>query len=217
LGSTTAAATIISFENEFHGNTLENSVVKLGSINRRLARDFGQTAALVTVLGACLGACASAPTEPVSERLDPDTATTLIVLNRPVELLADSNRGAAGDPFAYIAPFETNLMGERALFLWVSAPENAGPKLQPQLLCDGQPVGLEPLDGDLAQLKLSRPPYAAPAPWSAEWYFRLPPDGLKCLASAQGIALETSATAGKSERFTAAGKSLASLGAFSRQ
>jgi hypothetical protein len=187
------------------------SVVKLGSTKSRLARCFGQTAALVTVLGAC----ASAPTEPVSERLDPDTATTVIVLNRPVELLADSNQGLAGDPFAYIAPFETNRMGERALFLWVSAPENAGAKLRPQLLCDGQPLGLQPLDGDLAQLRLSRPPYTAPAPWSAEWYFRLPPDGLRCLASAQGIALET-ATAGKSERFTAAGKSLASLGAFTR-
>jgi hypothetical protein len=176
--------------------------VKLGSI----------AAALVTVLGACV----STRTEPVSERLDPDTATTVTVMERPVELLAERSRGALGDPFAYIAPFETNRMGARALFLWVSAPEIAGAKIQPQVLCDGRPVGLQPLNGDLAQLSLSRPPYSSPTPWSAQWYFRLPPEGLKCLAAAQGIALETRPSEGEPERFTAGGKRLASLEEFSR-
>jgi hypothetical protein len=170
-------------------------------------------AAIVTVLGAC----SSTPTQPVSEKLDPDTATTLTVVGHPVELIAESGRSATADPFAYIAPFETNRMGERSLFLWVSAPQTSGPLAEPQVLCDGQPVGLQPLNGDLAQLRLSKPPYEMPAPWSTQWYFRLPPDALKCLAGAQGIALETHGSEGKDERFTAGGKNLASLDAFTRR
>jgi hypothetical protein len=188
------------------------SVVKLGSTDG-LTGHWVQAAGLI----ALLSACASTPTEPVKERLDPDTATMVTVMDHPVELLAERIRGPVDDPFAYIAPFETNRMGERALFLWASAPEIAGARVQPQLLCNGEPVGLQPLDGDLAQISLSRPPYSAPSPWSAQWYFRLPPDGLKCLATAQGIALETRASQGVPERFSADGKRLTALEAFSRR
>src|SRR6266702_3288403 len=63
---------------------------------------------------ALLGACATAPSEePVSEKLDPDTATTVKTLNRPIELLSQTGRSKQTDPFAYIAPFETNRMGAR--------------------------------------------------------------------------------------------------------
>jgi hypothetical protein len=170
----------------------------------------------VVAISAALGACASTPSQPVVERLDPDTATTLAVINTPVELLSESGRGATGDPFAYIAPFETNQMGKRALFLWMSAPAPEGTKLDPQLLCDGQPLALQPVDDDSARLGLSHAPYAPPAPWSLHWYVQLPPDALKCLASAQTITLETrTVTGGEPERFTVSGKSLAALRAFS--
>lgn len=199
-------------------------------------------AAVAAVL---ISGCASTPTEPVSEKLDPDTATTVVVLNRPVELFSQTTRGAKTDPFAYIAPFETDRMGERALFLWVSAPQNAGPLTQPQILCNGEPLSLQPLsvdgspgglngppansrgssmkpDGsavkvDLSQINLSHPPYDAPVPWSVQWYFRLPAEGLKCLAGAEGIALETRASDGDAERFTADRKNIASLDAFTHR
>ena len=96
---------------------------------------------------ALLGACASAPSEPVSEKLDPDTATTVTILSHPIELLSQ-NRSKQMDPFAYIAPFETNRMGARDLFLWISTPQAQGQLTQPQVLCDGQPLSLQPLSQD---------------------------------------------------------------------
>jgi hypothetical protein len=193
-------------------------------------------AALACGLAAVLGACAAAPSEPVSEKLDPDTATTVTILSRPIELLSQSNRGNKTDPFAYIAPFETNRMGARDLFLWVSTPQEQvqGQLTQPQVFCNGQPLDLQPLsqDGaaagvhakpgdnvalvggssgapvkvDLSQLQLSRAPYEAPVPWSTQWYFRLPADSLKCLADADGISLELRAADGGPDQFTTSGR-----------
>jgi hypothetical protein len=192
-----------------------------------------------------LGACATVPSEPVSETLDPDTATTVKILSHPIELFSPTSRGAQTDPFAYIAPFETNRMGARDLFLWVSTPQTQGPLTQPQVLCNGQPLNLQPLSQesgataqvgrgdnvapagpsgapvkiDLSQLNLSRAPYEAPVPWSTQWYFRLPAESLKCLADAEGISLEARAADGGPEQFTTTGgrKSLASLDAFTRR
>jgi hypothetical protein len=208
----------------------------------------GSAAAGTLVCGlatALLGACASTPSEPVSEKLDPDTATTVTTLSRPIELLSQTNRSKQTDPFAYIAPFETNRMGARDLFLWISTPQAQGQLTQPQVLCNGQPLSLQPLSQesgaagthaapgdnvaavglpgtpvkvDLSQLNLSRVPYEAPVPWSTQWYFRLPPDSLKCLANAEGISLEARAADGGPEQFTTTErKSLASLDAFTRR
>jgi hypothetical protein len=198
--------------------------------------------AVAAVLPVMLGSCATtSPGEPVSERLDPNTATTVVVLNRPVELLSQSTHGSRTDPFAYLAPFETDRMGKRALYLWVSAPQDAGLLTQPQVLCNGEPLSLQPLDsaqspagpspaatgyvkpdpeaikGQLTQLNLSHPPYDAPVPWSSQWYFRLPPEGLKCLAGAEGISVEARAPGGDAQRFTADRKNLASLDEFTRR
>jgi hypothetical protein len=223
-------------------------------------------AAVATVLGGC----ATAPSEPVSEKLDPDTATTVTVLSQPIELFSQNSRAKQTDPFAYIAPFETNRMGSRDLFLWVSTPQAQGQLTPPQVICNGQPLTLQPLsqdggaagsttaanpaaDGspskatpantatasvssgsggdfgavgpggvpvkvDLSKLSLSRAPYSAPVPWGTQWYFRLPADGLKCLADAEGISLEAKAADGNAEQFSSTGrKSLASLDAFERR
>jgi len=192
-----------------------------------------------------LGACATVPSEPVSETLDPDTATTVTTLSHPIELFSQAARGTQTDPFAYIAPFETNRMGARDLFLWISTPQTQGQLTQPQVLCNGQPLNLQPLSQesgaaaqvgrgdnvasagpsgapvkiDWSQLSLSRAPYEAPVPWSTQWYFRLPADSLKCLADAEGISLEARAADGGPEQFTTTGgrKSLASLDAFTRR
>jgi hypothetical protein len=172
-----------------------------------------------------LAGCASAPGEPVSERLDPDTATTVTILSRPIELLTTAHPNAHGsinDPFAYIAPFETDRMGTRDLYLWVSTPQTQGPPQQPHVLCNGQTLSLQPLSEapkiDLSQLNLSREPYEAPVPWSTQWYFRLPADGLKCLADANGIAVEAHTSDGAPAEFSTSGrKDLASLDAFTRR
>jgi hypothetical protein len=162
-----------------------------------------------------LGACASTPAQPVVERLDPDTATTLIVLKKPVELVAQTLHVTGGDPFAFLGPFETDRMGNRTQYLWVSAPGVENGTIEPKLLCDGQPLALSPADSDMRHLGISKAPYEKPAPWSVEWYFQLPPDTLKCLTDARGVTLETHASTGQSDQFTVDSKGLAPLKAYS--
>jgi hypothetical protein len=164
---------------------------------------------------AVLTACATTPSQPVVERLDPDTATTLTVIKKPVELIGEAPHGPTGNPFAFIAPFETDRMGTRTLYLWMSAPSIEGAKLQPQLLCDGQPLALAALDSDISHIGLSSVPYPSPVPWNMQWYFQLPRPALDCLAGAQKVALETHGTNGEPERFTVASKDLTDLKAFS--
>lgn len=169
----------------------------------------------VVVVACMVGACATTPSQPIVEKLDPDTATTLTVLKKPVELVAESLHNAGGDPFAYLAPFDTNRMGKHAQFLWLSAPSVENAKIEPQLLCDGQALTLTPIASDTAQLGLSHPPYVKPAPWSLEWYFQLPADTLQCLTDAHRVTLQTKADAGPSDQFSVESKGLTTLKAFS--
>jgi len=206
-------------------------------------KGFGAAGLVLGLVGGC---AALPPAEPVAEKLDPDTAVTVTVLSQPVELYSQTSRSKQTDPFAYIAPFETNRMGKKELFLWVSTPQAQGALVQPQVMCNGQRVELTPLaqdgtgvaveagkggdfagvgaDGkaikvDLSKLSLSRAPYAAPVPWGTQWYFRLSEEGLKCLAGAEGISLQAKAADGTAEEFSSTGgrKSLASLDAFERR
>jgi hypothetical protein len=165
-------------------------------------------------LAAVLSACASTPSQPVVERLDPDTATTLIALKKPVQLVAETLHVTGGDPFAFLGPFETDRMGDRKQYLWVSAPGAENATIEPRLLCDGQPLSLSPADANLAHLGLSKVPYEKPAPWSVEWYFQLPPETLKCLADARSVTLEAHASTGQSEEFKVDSKGLAGVKAF---
>ncbi|HEY6923987.1 MAG TPA: hypothetical protein VI653_10990 [Steroidobacteraceae bacterium] len=183
--------------------------MKLSRIPRSAA-----TVACLGVVAVVLGACSSTPPQPVVDRLDPDTATTVTVLKKPVELVAESLHSAGGDPFAFIAPFETDRMGQRAQYLWMSAPGVENAKIEPQLMCDGQALQLSPVDGDIGHLGLAHPPYEKPAPWSRQWYFQLPPETLRCLSDAQRVTLETRADSGQSEQFTVEAKGLSTLKAF---
>jgi hypothetical protein len=177
------------------------------------ASSYAGVSALSAMMVTALTGCASAPANPVHDRLDTQTATTVTVMQAPVELTSDT---PAADPFAYVAPFETDRMGERALYLWISVPQVSGPVSEPKVTCDGHPLSLQAIGADLAQFSLSRPPYTLPAPWSGQWYFKLPHESLQCLGTAQGIALDTQATQGptQTEHFSASGKALAELQAF---
>ncbi|HEY4213329.1 MAG TPA: hypothetical protein VGM84_17745 [Steroidobacteraceae bacterium] len=167
------------------------------------------TAALVYC--ALIG-CTAVPTDPI-ERLDPGTADTVTVLPNPVELVTQTPI-SGGDPFAYVAPFETDQQGRRATYLWVSVPQNDGPTQAPRLLCDNQRMSLQPVSGNLAELKLSQPPYKSPAPWTSQFYFVLPEDGAQCLRSAQAIAVEIKPISGETQHFAASGKDLLPLQRF---
>ncbi len=137
----------------------------------------------------------------------------MTVLPNPVQLVTQTPILGA-DPFAFVGPFETDQQGRRALYLWVSVPQNQGPVEPPQLLCDNQSMSLQAVSGNLAELKLSQPPYKAPAPWSSQFYFALAEDGARCLRSAQAIALDIKSVSGEIQHFVASGKELLPLQRF---
>jgi hypothetical protein len=163
---------------------------------------------------AILTACAAQPTEEDGQRLDTNTGTTVTLMPKPVELIVDRTRGSKNDPFAYLAPFETNRMGTHELYLWVSAPQVAGPLGVPQVFCGDQSIPLEPANMSLEGMGLSRAPYELPAPWSAQWYFKLSGEVLDCLASATRLRIVTRAGQEEPDEFTAEAQALAGLSDF---
>jgi len=162
-----------------------------------------------------LTGCATESTEAESQRLDTNTGTTVTLMPKPVELVVEKSRGANTDPFAYVAPFETNRMGSHELFLWVSAPRVAGALSVPQVYCGNSVVALEPYDGTPKEMGLSSPPYKMPAPWSAQWYFKVSGEVLDCLASAGQIRLTTQAAdAPEPDAYVATGEATAGMSTF---
>jgi hypothetical protein len=170
--------------------------------------------ALVGCALAALAGCAAAPTDADSEQLDANTGTTLTRMPKPVELVVDRVRGAKTDPFAYFAPFETNRMGSHELFLWVSAPQVAGPLATPKVFCGESPIALEKYEGSMSDIGLSSAPYKLPAPWSAQWYFRLSGEVLDCFASASRIRVITQTGEAEPDTYTAEGPAISALSAF---
>jgi len=165
-------------------------------------------------LASMLCACASTPSQSIVEKLDPNTGTTVGVLAAPVQLVTTRNRGSGRDPFASLAPFEIDRMGNREFFLWIAAPEDNGVPASVQVLCNDQPLAVSATRLDLQQHKVSRPPYARSAPWNGEWYFDLPPDALHCLASAHRVSLIARLADGMEDEFTADAGQLKGVAAF---
>jgi hypothetical protein len=182
------------------------------------------------MFAALLGGCISAPADPVTEKLDQDTATTVVVLDKPLELFDINGRARdrMGEAFAYLAPFETDRMGSRALFLWVSAPRPIGTVTQqPKVWCNDQTLVLDPVGPevvktdatgvqkvDLSSMNLSKSPYDPPVPWNGQWYFKLRAEDLKCLGEANAISIETDYANGEDHRYTGDHKDFAPLTTF---
>ena len=175
----------------------------------------GSTAFLALGVTIHLAGCATAPTEAQSERLDDNTGTTLTLMPKPVELVVEKTRGAKSDPFAYVAPFETNRMGSHELFLWVSAPQAGGALSVPQVYCGDQLLPLEKLEETPKAMGLSSPPYKVPAPWSAQWYFKISGEVLDCLASTSLIRITTQAAdATEPDSYVAGKEAISGVSAF---
>jgi hypothetical protein len=167
-------------------------------------------------LALALSGCATEPAAPTeNERLDPNTGTTVTLMSKPIELVVEIPRGAKTDPFAYVAPFETNRMGSHELFLWVSAPQAAGALSVPQIYCGNDLVPLDKFDGTLAEMGLSSAPYKMPAPWSVQWYFKLPGEVLDCFASTSRIRVTTQAAdEAEPDSYVAQKEAIAGVNAF---
>src|SRR6478735_5674304 len=79
----------------------------------------------VLVAAACsmLGACAALPDDAsVVEQLESETGVTVTRLGHPIELYRETFLKDPAGRFAFLAPFETNQMGQRELFLWIAVP-----------------------------------------------------------------------------------------------
>jgi hypothetical protein len=129
----------------------------------------------VSLAALILGACAALPDDaPVVEQLDPDTGATITRLGHPIELYRETFVQDATGRFAFVAPFETNQMGHRELFLWVAAPiESPADAEPPTVEVDGKALALAAPGraADFAGLKVS--PYKIPTPWSSMYYYKI--------------------------------------------
>jgi hypothetical protein len=178
-----------------------------------LSRTLRAALLCIAVAGG-LAACASVPVDAESERLDSNTGTTITLMPRPVELIVDRTHGPRTDPFAYLAPFETNRMGSHELFLWVSAPQVAEPLGVPQVFCGDERIQLEQVHAGMASIGLSRQPYALPAPWSVQWYFKLSGEVLDCFVRAKQLKVVTQAGQADPDNYTAEAAALSGLSTF---
>ncbi|HEU5134077.1 MAG TPA: hypothetical protein VFU13_02935 [Steroidobacteraceae bacterium] len=129
---------------------------------------------LVAAAAALLGACAALPDDaPVVEQLETETGITVTRLGHPVELYRETFQQEAAGRFAFIGPFETNLMGSRELFVWLAVPVEPVPDAVPIVEVNGSvlTLGVPGRAADFAGLQKS--PYKIPTPWSATYYFKV--------------------------------------------
>jgi hypothetical protein len=131
----------------------------------------------------------------VLEALDAGTGTTVVRLDAPVELIADAPAVRGTEPFAWLAPFETNRMGERHLYLWVATPQPAS-SMALRVRCGELVLAPEAPALTPAALSLSRMPYRNPAPWNVETLLPLPANWLECLAGSARLAIDLDDAAG---------------------
>lgn len=142
-------------------------------------------------LTALLAACAAGAPNAVRESLDERTGTTVTSLARPLELVAVEARGTNADPFAFVAPFETNRAGVRAIYLWAAVPNETGAWQSLRLTLDDSlplPLG-EPL-ADPKLIALDAFPYASPTPWALVRAYPISEESLKLIAQARRIDLD---------------------------
>jgi hypothetical protein len=163
---------------------------------------------LALLAGACLlpmlAGCAAVPGNTVAEQLDERTGTTVTRIERPLELVSTEPRGSNTDPFAYVAPFETNRMGQRELYLWVAVPDERGGARPPVVLAGTETLRMTPRGADAKALGLAAFPYPNPAPWSAVNVYSIDESTLRALASAGSIEVSVRYADERVIRFTGA-------------
>jgi hypothetical protein len=177
---------------------------------------FALLLAALVVLPTWVGGCAAIPDNSVAEQLDERTGTTVTRIDRPIELVSTEPRGSNSDPFAFVAPFETNRMGRRELYLWVAVPDERGGAMAPVVAAATEPLQITPLSADARTLALAAFPYASPAPWSAIHVYSIDEPALRKLAAAGSIDLTVRYADQRVIRFTGAPRPTDILQQFAR-
>lgn len=138
-----------------------------------------------------LGGCAALPEDqPVMEEIDNETGITVTRLGKPVEIFRESFLSQAPGRFGFIAPFETNHMGNRVLYLWIAVPVDPSPNAEPSLTIDGEPLELGDGGRDPEFAGLARPPYRIATPWSAMFYYRIDGAAVQKLGNSHRLLVE---------------------------
>jgi hypothetical protein len=159
---------------------------------RRLLTRF----AVCIAVGALAGCAAPLATNSAVDVLDAETGITVTKLARPVEFTVTEGRGPTRDPFAYIGLFQTNRMGTRAEFLWIALPIEGTMVGAPVLSIDDTPIVLPEATNDPSLANLKTGPYAAPAPWSRQFYYSIDSSLAVRLASAGRLSIRSEDTGG---------------------
>jgi hypothetical protein len=144
--------------------------------SRRVSQTRKRIACFVqcSLASALLSACAALPDDaPVVEQLDTETGATVTRLGRPVELYRETFLQEAAGKFAFLGPFETNLMGKRELFLWLALPVEPLTDSVPSVEVNGAALTLGTPGRAADFAGLHQAPYKIPTPWSAMYYFRI--------------------------------------------
>jgi hypothetical protein len=130
---------------------------------------------LLLIVATALGACATVPDDAsVVEKLDDETGLTVARLGRAIEVYRETFLKEPTGRFAFMAPFETNQMGTRELFLWIAVPIELGEQdASPIVTVNGKELalGTPGRTPDFAGLRKS--PYKIPTPWSSMYYYRV--------------------------------------------
>jgi len=157
---------------------------------------------LAVLTASALAGCAALPDDaPVVEQLDSETGVTIARLGHPIELYRETFQQDPSGRFAYVGPFETNLMGTRELFLWIAVPAEPLGNALPEFELNGAPVNLG-TPGKAADFAgLHKSPYKIPTPWSAMYYFKIDEDLVTRLADATKLTIRV-LEAGKTETGT---------------
>jgi len=129
---------------------------------------------LVAAASSLLGACAALPDDAtVVEQLETETGTTVTRLGHPVEVYRETFQKDPAGRFAFIGPFETNLMGTRELFVWLAVPIEPVSDEIPVVEVNGTVLSLGSPGRSADFASLHKSPYKIPTPWSAMYYFKV--------------------------------------------
>lgn len=169
---------------------------------------FGRARFMFALLaGVILGACAALPDDaPVVEQLDAEMGATIARLGKPMELYRESFVADPAGRFAFVAPFETNQMGTRELFLWLAIPIEIAPDTKPIVEVNGKELELGPLGRESTFAGVGKSPYKIPTPWSSMYYYKIDAAIVGQLGEARRIAVrvvETTKSGTQDTLFTA--------------
>jgi len=145
---------------------------------------------LACVWAVTVAGCAALPEDaPVMEQLDDETGVTIARLGRPMELYRETFQRDPSGRFAFLAPFETNQMGKRELFLWAALPVDIAEGTAPDIEVNGRELKLGTPGRDAAFAGLRHSPYKIPTPWSAMYYYKIDQAVVETLGGASTLSI----------------------------